>query len=193
MIDALKAMSRHRSILTVLAVANLLGALYGFTWYRTQLATSPWYVWPLIPDSPLSALLFSLVLLGVLAGRRVAPLEGIACISIFKYGLWTVAIIGDYWRATGALAGFEMQHLLVSHSIMALQGIWFIVVFCPPRRWLVPGMVWAAANDVADYGFGLHPALPLAAQLPWAQTAAVALTISASILMWVLAPSRAAR
>lgn len=182
----------RRPVVIFLAVANMLGALYGFQWYRGQLAQTPYLLWPFIPDSPLSALLFSLVLVGLLCRRRSGVLEGIAFVGIAKYGLWSVAVIGHFW-ITRAFGGFELIHLFLSHWIMALQGIWFAYHYYPGPGYVLVGAAWAVANDAVDYLLGHHPSLPGAGQLPFARAAALALTLLVpSLLLWLgtQSPSR---
>lgn len=171
-----------RPIVTFLSVANLLGSLYGFTWYRSQLAGTPLYLWPLVPDSPLSTLLFSLTLLGLLLGRRNRWLEGIAYVGITKYGAWSVMVIGHYWLTRG-FGTFEMIHLSVSHTIMAAQGLFFAFHYYPGRKYMAAGVALAVINDVVDYGLGHHPTLFDAGQLAWARGSAIALTVVVSALL----------
>ena len=43
-------------LLNLLLICNILGTLYGFIWYGDQLAKTPWYFLPFIPDSPIASL-----------------------------------------------------------------------------------------------------------------------------------------
>lgn len=142
-----------------LLVINLLGSLYGFNWYAVQLGETPLRFWPVVPDSPLSTLLFSFVLLVILAGRRWPLLEGIAYLSMLKYGLWTVAVFSQYWLVHRQ-ADFESIHLSLSHLGMAVEAAIFLRVYSPPLVWGALGFLWLLFNDYMDYGQGFHPRLP---------------------------------
>lgn len=179
----LQSVPLRRRAVAFLAVANLAGALYGFEWYRAQLARTHPLFWPFVPDSPLSTLLFSLVLLGLVYRRRLPLLEGVAYVWIVKYGSWSVLVIGHFWL-THSFGGFELTHLFLSHSIMALQGLWFAYHYFPGIRVILGGAALAGLNDAVDYLLGHHPALPGgAAQLDFARGSALLLTLLATLLL----------
>src|SRR5690606_18598348 len=60
----------HAGWLRLFVAVNVVGSLYGFNWYARQLADTPWYLWPVTPDSPLSSLGFGVYLALRLSGRR---------------------------------------------------------------------------------------------------------------------------
>lgn len=49
-----------RWFLWTLFVVNFLGTIYGFIWYGNQLAVTPAYLIPFVPDSPTGSGLFRL-------------------------------------------------------------------------------------------------------------------------------------
>ncbi len=176
---------------------NAFGTAYGFYWYRGQLAVTPPWLWPLVPDSPLATLYFALFLASLLGHRQrpgAAPsgpagsapplrpprpwLAALACLANIKYGLWTPAVMIQAWLATGWLT-FESTHLSLSHLGMALQGFLYLRAYPPP---LLPGLAaaaWLFLNDYADYRKGLHPFLPLPEAVSFAGLAAVLLSAAA--------------
>ncbi len=181
---------------------NAFGTAYGVYWYHEQLAATPPWLWPLVPDSPLATLYFALFLASLLqrwpAGRGRGPsadpagaapplrpprpwLAALAYLANLKYGLWTPAIMVQFWVATGQLT-FEGAHLSLSHLGMALQGFLYLRSY-PPG--LLPGLAaaaWLFLNDYADYWRGLHPLLPLPEATGFAAGAAVLLSAVALLL-----------
>ncbi|MGE5483770.1 MAG: DUF1405 domain-containing protein [Ignavibacteriales bacterium] len=149
-----------RRWLPPLIVVNFFGSLYGFNWYREQLSTTPVKYWPIVPDSPLSCLLFSFVLMLIYARKRFWPLEGIAYISMMKYGFWTVFVFAQCWVVRRAAYPEEM-FLFASHFCMAVEAILFSRYHSPDRGAILACGVWSVFNDYMDYFRGFHPYLPM--------------------------------
>lgn len=166
----------YRWFLWVLVIINFGGALYGFYWYRDQLADTTVWLWPLVPDSPLSTMLFLLVVIGFLAGWRSAVFQLVAYTSIIKYGIWAVIINAHYTWLIGELYLVNFM-LAASHLGMAFEG-W---LYWRHLRYGLPAVIAAAAwlvlQDVADYTFGLHPYLFSDEQFNLAWVSAVVLTM----------------
>lgn len=164
--------------LRLLVAVNLAGAVYGFEWYREQLAATPLWLWPVVPDSPLSALLFGLTLLPRLRGAGdTAPVWiALARLATFKYGLWTVVVLGGAVLRDG-LADPEWALLIATHAGMALEA-WLLMRAAPPAGAAVRAAALALlVNDAFDYGpLRTHPAIPDPAALPYVAAEAVALT-----------------
>ena len=83
----------QRRFLLLLFVINLLGTLYGYYWYRYQLAQTPLPYLPFVPDSPTASLFFTIVLWLYLRRRNNPYIEAFAAVTLFKYGIWAVAAI----------------------------------------------------------------------------------------------------
>lgn len=164
-----------RWFLWVLVVINFGGAIYGFYWYRDQLAETPVWLWLLVPDSPLSTNLFLLVVIGFLAGWRNPVFQLVAYTSIIKYGIWAVIINVHYTWLTGELYLVNFM-LAASHFGMALEGYlyWRHLKYGWPA--LAAAAAWMVIQDTADYVFGLHPYLFSEAQFNLAMISAAALT-----------------
>jgi len=148
-----------RRLVAILIWVDLLGAIYGFNWYKVQLSETRLVFWPIVPDSPLSTLVFGLMLVAIYNGRRYHLLEGISYAMITKYGVWTLLIFTQAW-ATRGFAYREEVFLFASHAGMALQAVLFFRVFAPPAQYLVAGGAWLLFNDYMDYVWGFHPFLP---------------------------------
>jgi hypothetical protein len=89
---------RKRTVLWILFIVNFLGSIYGFYWYKEQLAlTEPKVLTLFVPDSPTASAFFTFVLLLYLCSRRSPLLEAFASITLFKYGIWAVVMI--FWGA----------------------------------------------------------------------------------------------
>lgn len=177
-------------MIAALAAINLAGAVFGFLWYADQLAGSPRHLWPVIPDSPLAALYFGVLMLALYRGRRVHWLESLAFFGMFKYGLWTPTVLGRYMQLQGA-ADFESVHLSLSHLGMALAALIFVRYLDTPPRVAVPVWLWYVFNDYMDYTHGTHPFLPAGALLPLARDSAYALTAAGLVAYLLLRGSAA--
>ncbi|UOE75162.1 DUF1405 domain-containing protein [Parageobacillus thermoglucosidasius] len=146
----------HRSVLWLLLIVNVIGTIYGYIWYRYQLAETPAVFLPFVPDSPTASLFFVLVLIAFLLRRHFPLLEALAIVTLVKYGVWAVVMNLLVWKVTGTLdvAGWM---LIVSHGAMAIEGI----VYAPFYRFRWPHLlfaaVWTLHNDIIDYVFGMMP------------------------------------
>jgi len=166
----------NRRVRWILIVVNMLGALYGFSWYFDQLASTELRFWPVVPDSPTSALMFGGVLLLYTLGLRARPLEAVAYMMTIKYGLWAATVLSAYALLYGEPT-FETTHLTISHIGMALEAVIFLQYFHPGFYAGLFGAAWMIINDYFDYTYMTHPALPHSALLPAAQWIAIGLTV----------------
>ncbi|HBT48255.1 MAG TPA: DUF1405 domain-containing protein [Peptococcaceae bacterium] len=166
----------HRPwFLKTLLVVNLLGSLYGYYWYREQLAATPWIWWIFTPDSPLSTSLFTLALTLALKGKGSPFLRLLAAAGVIKYGLWAAVVITDYWLKGGPAELLEAM-LCLSHLGMALEGLIFIRHWPFGRRHVLGVGGWLVLNDYVDYALGWHPYLFRPDQEGLAAVTAVALS-----------------
>lgn len=180
---------RRRGWVLALIAINFAGSIYGFYWYAPQLAVTPWWQWPVVPDSPSASFFFTLALAGLALGRRWRWLEGLAAINLMKYGLWTVLIFAQFAWVHGWLPA-EGLLLGLTHAGMALESWLFLRVYRPGPAAGALGAGWTVLNDVTDYLAGdLHPTLPDPAALPFARGAALFLSLF-SILYFVTVAGR---
>ncbi|MBO8129865.1 MAG: DUF1405 domain-containing protein [Peptococcaceae bacterium] len=182
----LRFILKNHIIFFAVLLINVAGSIYGFYWYRNQLAATPWHLWIFTPECPIQTLLFSLVLLLRLRGITSLFLEAVTFLGLIKYGSWTVLILG-YHALTGGNLTPEQIALVVGHAGMVLQG-WVFLSLLTPARWMVflfPA--WFAFNDFLDYVVGIHPYLPNPGHVPQAALLAglgTAYVLLYSVLMY---------
>jgi uncharacterized membrane protein YpjA len=164
-----------------LIVINLGGALYGFTWYADQLASTPRKLWPVVPDSPLSVLAFGVVLLLITLGKRCRILEAVSYMMMIKYGLWAALVLSGYAVAYQDPT-FEGTHLSISHVGMAIEAYIYLKHFHPGFWAGLVGVGWMLTNDVFDYTYKTHPWLPHPGVVPAAEWIAYGLTLAVVVL-----------
>jgi uncharacterized membrane protein YpjA len=158
----------RRWFLWSMLVINALGSVYGFYWYHLQLQMTKGWLKLFVPDSPTASTLFTLVLLLYIMGRRSPLLEAFAAVTLFKYGIWAVAmILLSAWVAPAPF--FQALHwtdwmLMTSHLGMAAEAVLYSRFFTYRPLHLVLAGVWVLLNDAIDYGLDIHPWLP-----PWLQ------------------------
>ncbi|MBU2602759.1 MAG: DUF1405 domain-containing protein [Actinobacteria bacterium] len=147
-------------IVWTLVAINLLSAVSGYIyWYGPDILAAPLYLWPFVPDSPLSATLWAFALLAFHYGRRWEFLGLLAVTGCVKYGLWT-----DWVWFTNALSGgrysIEAVVLSANHFGMVLEGLLLVPLLRPRLHHALLVAVWYGINDLVDYGFGSHPRVP---------------------------------
>lgn len=160
---------KHRGIIWLLFIVNLLGTIYGYIWYGDQLkltaANYPLWLLPFVPDSPTASLFFTLALLLLLfppksyTGNNVRELiEALAVVTSVKYGIWAVSIIfaGGY---QGDLISWKDWMLVISHTGMAVEALIYARYFAF-RKMIPLALFWTLANDLLDYSYGIYPWLP---------------------------------
>ncbi|MDQ0418565.1 putative membrane protein YpjA [Croceifilum oryzae] len=151
----------ERWFLLSLFVINLIGTIYGYYWYKEQLMMTKWYQIPFVPDSPTASLFFTVVLFLYLMKKRSPLIEALACVTLFKYGIWAVVMI--VWGAAVApipwTESLTWEHwmLIGSHLGMALQGILYFPYYTFQKRDILITATWTLLNDYFDYQFDLHP------------------------------------
>ncbi|MDZ5473243.1 DUF1405 domain-containing protein [Bacillus sp. 31A1R] len=146
----------NRSILWLLLIVNLFGTIYGYYWYRYQLADTPSHFLLFVPDSPTASLFFLFVLVAFLLRRNWPLIEALAIVTLFKYGIWAVVMNYLVFVVSGELdiTGFM---LMFSHGAMALQGLLY-APFYRFKAWdLMIAAIWTLHNDVIDYVFMMLP------------------------------------
>jgi uncharacterized membrane protein YpjA len=146
----------HRSILWLLLIINILGTIYGYIWYGSQLSETPLQFLLFVPDSPTASLFFVFVLIAFLLGRNWPLLEALAMVTLFKYGIWAVVMNLLVWKETGTLDPIAWM-LILSHAAMALEGILYAPFYRLKPWHLAFAAIWTLHNDVIDYVFRMLP------------------------------------
>lgn len=167
--EILMQIRTRRDWLLALILINFGGSLYGFYWYREQLAATPFRYWLFVPDCPLATLLFALALWFIYRGREINTYTVLTLFGLVKYGFWTVFVLGLYWRTGGRLV-FADFALFVSHLWMVAEALVFIPSTVRRLRSVGIVFVWFLLNDYMDYGLGLYPTLPNPEFLPLIRT-----------------------
>src|SRR5699024_2343630 len=112
----------NKQFLTLLFIINLLGTIYGYVWYGSQLRETPLIFLAFVPDSPTASLFFTVFLLFFIFGRNLPYIEALAITSLFKYGIWAVFMNLFTLIVDGSLH-WQAYMLIVSHAGMAIQAI----------------------------------------------------------------------
>lgn len=167
----------ERWFLWLLFVINILGSVYGFYWYRYQIADTPWYYLIFVPDSPLSTTLFCIALLTIQWQKKLPILKLWAYFWLIKYGIWAVIINIDVAVSYTDLFSTENLLLAISHAGMALEGFLFLRYLKFKSFDLIIISLWLIINDFMDYVLNLHPYLFDDAQLRLARFSAISLSI----------------
>src|SRR5690625_1729425 len=146
----------YKPFLIVLFVINLLGTIYGYIWYESQLKITPLIFLPFVPDSPTASLFFTIFLLFFLFNRSVPYIEALAVTSLFKYGIWAVVMNVFTLYVEGELV-WQGYMLIVSHAAMAIQGLLYIPQYKIELKHLTVAGIVILHNDIIDYVFGMMP------------------------------------
>src|SRR5699024_8304714 len=131
----------NKRFLSALFIINLFGTIYGFIWYESQLKITPTIFLPFIPDSPTASLFFTIFLLFFIFGKNTPYIEALAITSLFKYGIWAVAmniltlIVDDGLSWQGYM-------LIASHGAMAIQGLLYSRFYDIKLRHLTVAAIW---------------------------------------------------
>lgn len=163
-LEGLAGWLRDPRVLIAVLVINAVGIAYGFYYYVPQFAVTPWWLWPLVPDSPFAVLLMSIALVLMLAGRGSRLVNLVGSVAMVKVGLWTAFVLvffADHFRfsflpvvgcSEGLLGCGNMNTVLFYlHLAMALETL--IVADRLPVSWKTFGAVGGAfvLVDVIDY------------------------------------------
>ncbi|HCW9757638.1 TPA: DUF1405 domain-containing protein [Staphylococcus aureus] len=140
----------QRSWLMMLLICNILGMIYGYIWYGEQLSHTPWQFKIFVPDSPTAILFLVISISLILIRKQNSIIDALAFVTLFKYGIWAVImnilfiIEQDDITVNGLV-------LMFSHSIMAVQAIYFYPRFKRSMIGISVAMTWVFLNDYIDY------------------------------------------
>ncbi len=145
-----------RVFLVWLFIVNVLGTIFGYWWYRGQLAVTPDHFLVFVPDSPTASLFFCIFLAFFIVGKNVPYIEALAVITLFKYGIWAVVMNVLMHLVNGSLdpSGYM---LIASHGAMAIQGLLYTPFYKIKIKHLVFAGIWTLHNDIIDYVFDMMP------------------------------------
>src|SRR5690625_243775 len=137
----------HKHFLILLFIINLIGTIYGYIWYKSQLVITPIYFLPFVPDSPTASLFFTIFLIFFIFHRNVLYIEALAITSLFKYGIWAVVMNVFTLIIDGALM-WQGYMLMISHGAMAIQGLLYAPYYKIELRHLTVASIVLFHNDV---------------------------------------------
>jgi len=171
-------------LVKLIVLANLGGTLFGFYWYQDLLQSTQIYLWPLVPDSPLSTLMISISLLLYLNGRSNRFIDALAFFGNLKYGIWTVFVEIYMIESFLAINSLPMYLFITfSHLMMFFQA--FLVFRYTEISWkpAILALIVYLVNDLVDYMLGIYAPLPQEVSLvSLTSLVAFTLTITAFLL-----------
>lgn len=150
----LERFASDRRLMALLVLVNLGGVAYGFYYYGPQFGLTPAWLWPWVPDSPMSVGFFALALALRLAGRPSQLVDWLAFIANLKVGLWTGFVL-TYYDAhfrifVDPLASLNFW-LFLLHLAMAVQ-VFTIARGLRLGWWSAAAIGWFALDIAMDYG-----------------------------------------
>lgn len=140
----------QRSWLMMLLICNILGMIYGYIWYGEQLSHTPWRFKIFVPDSPTAILFLVISISLILIQKQNSIIDALAFVTLFKYGIWAVIMNILFIIEQGDITVNGLV-LMFSHSIMAVQAIYFYPRFKRSMIGISVAMTWVFLNDYIDY------------------------------------------
>ncbi|HDG1330637.1 TPA: DUF1405 domain-containing protein [Staphylococcus aureus] len=140
----------QRSRLMMLLICNILGMIYGYIWYGEQLSHTPWQFKIFVPDSPTAILFLVISISLILIRKQNSIIDALAFVTLFKYGIWAVIMNILFIIEQGDITVNGLV-LMFSHSIMAVQAIYFYPRFKRSMIGISVAMTWVFLNDYIDY------------------------------------------
>ncbi|MCO4438388.1 DUF1405 domain-containing protein [Staphylococcus aureus] len=140
----------QRSWLMMLLICNILGMIYGYIWYGEQLSHTPWQFKIFVPFSPTAILFLVISISLILIQKQNSIIDALAFVTLFKYGIWAVIMNILFIIEQGDITVNGLV-LMFSHSIMAVQAIYFYPRFKRSMIGISVAMTWVFLNDYIDY------------------------------------------
>lgn len=145
-----------RSFLISLLAINIMGTVYGYIWYGSQLKETEPIFLIFVPDSPTATLFFSIAIIGWLCGKHWRIFEALALITLVKYGLWAVCMNLLALNEMGSI-GWVGWMLIGSHFLMAVQGVLYLPMYDFKLIHVGIVAIWTLHNDFIDYIYEQMP------------------------------------
>ncbi|MDT1971234.1 DUF1405 domain-containing protein [Staphylococcus aureus] len=140
----------QRSWLMMLLICNILGMIYGYIWYGEQLSHTPWQFKIFVPDSPTAIFFLVISISLILIRKQNSFIDALAFVTLFKYGIWAVIMNILFIIEQGDITVNGLV-LMFSHSIMAVQAIYFYPRLKRSMIGISVAMTWVFLNDYIDY------------------------------------------
>jgi uncharacterized membrane protein YpjA len=149
------------SLFYLIVLINLGGTVYGIYYYHLQLLEYPFYMWPIISDSPNSTLAFAVAFLLLYRKKSKDIITIFAGASLIKYGLWTDFVLlfhSGYFFSPERMLLYT--GIFITHTAMVVEGI-PLAATVRNMGWRVYAvLLWFLINDGFDYLRGTHPYIP---------------------------------
>ena len=156
-----KMIAEDKFLLYVLILVNIAGTLFGFWYYRFQLPETPFYKMIFVPDCPLYALMFAILMAAyIFPEKKSATLATITFVGLIKYGFWTVLVVTLYRDHYFTADPLLYSMLFTLHIGMIAEAFIIPHIFRFTKETLLIALGWFLLNDVMDYFFGTVPYLP---------------------------------
>ncbi|MBI4399938.1 DUF1405 domain-containing protein [Candidatus Micrarchaeota archaeon] len=151
----------EKSLFWPIVMINLFSAFLGFVFfYGPQLAETPIYLWPFVPDCPLYALLVAVALVLARTNVKADLFFFITGIGALKYGFWTVFVLSSYSSFYLPISQLQYMLLFFGHIGLFLEAFIFSKKIDVKNWYVVVALVWFVANDFSDYVWNTRPYLP---------------------------------
>ncbi len=154
-----------KSLIFLIAVANLIGFVYGVYYYSGQLSEWSLLFWILIIDCPIQALIVGMLfLLSAISERKGYVFQFMTkfgAAGAIKYGIWTMFVILFY--AEHFLSGNQWEmyaFLFLAHLGLLTEGLLLSGIYKLNKADLALIGFFYLLNDYADYVIGTHPIIP---------------------------------
>jgi len=182
--DVLDKVIENPFLVKLIVLANLAGTAFGFYWYRDLLLSQNFFLWPLIPDSPLSTLFIAFSLVLYRYSRSNSFLDALAFVGNLKYGLWTVFVQLYFFQELVSTTSIYLYLFITfSHVLMFLQAFLVLRYSELSLKAGLAAVFWFLVNDFVDYSLGIHATLPVKAELfSVVSGVAFALTVASAVI-----------
>lgn len=145
-----------RRFLTFVVICNLLGTIYGYYWYGSQLKETKWVFLPFVPDSPTASLFLVIALTLIIIRKQSGLMESLAFVTLIKYGIWAVIMNILVFIKLDQVTDMGLM-LCISHGIMAVEAFLFLPLFKIKPWHILATTIWVFHNDVIDYVYMQYP------------------------------------
>lgn len=169
--------------LFILGLVNILAGIYSFSFYATQLASSPFWLWIFIADCPLAAILFGVCVILLALGLRVRWLCFLSLVASVKFSLWTIFVL----IVSGSF--IPLWWIVLVHFLLLVEVIVFFGLFDFRVKNVLIALVFFSIGDFFDYVLKTHPIMPLEVIL-FAGVFAIFSTIILSLFLPIIFSSK---
>jgi len=157
---------KNKSLIFLIAIANLVGFAYGIYYYSDQLSEWSPLFWVLIIDCPLQALFVGIAFLTFISvsGKKGPVFEfftKLTSVGAIKYGIWTMFVILFY--SSYFLAGEDWgmySVLFFAHLGLLIEGLLLAGAYKIDFKDIALIGLFYLINDYSDYAIGTHPLIP---------------------------------